>query len=455
MPLSSLPRTNNVVPVKLIHVEGIPRDCCGKQKRRPTMMTEVTYPFSDVSDDEELSHECLAEAISDDSDLEHDDDDSCDFHLSIDPSVDQQLQQQDHDELRRTPPRLLQKRRRHISRLLRKNQHALDSLMTAPPQETKSSLHHEMMSRATTKLIPHPEPSTKIKIKPSTANSNSWNDALQFEFQQSLPGLAALVIYCIAHASTYEFISNVIYEALEALKAMTTTTTANNNERNETILFTGVLLLGCFLSRFSGLAWDFIGPLSYQRVKFSYHNRLRMGAKDAVGLSWLQEHTGEATFGCLSIVSYYCVYIGAAFFVSQLALLCDQREAVLSNLPSAVYQQAAMALEHAAEERPLYMCPVRDYSPDAMFGGINASTNASEWDPMACSQRPKMLIFGVEDDQYLYRGLSKNSYDHFFGQEYETALFDSIHQIAFYSGLALLAICTLKGGFGFSFWAGW
>ena len=488
MPLSGLPRTNVSSALHVKVVDGIPSDCCGgkgRVRRRPTETTVLTSACSHSTDsnggrcdlqvlDMSFDHDTrlTSPPHSVDSDTNGETDEvstGSGYHLSMDPtSVHQELMMS---------PELLKENGKHISRLLRKNQRALASLIQAPPSplpplllpvspasSTASFATAEEEINVVRSKVVDPQQSTKTKTK----RASSWKQAIQFEYQQSIPGVVSLVIYCIAHASSYELISNTVYEGLEAANTMTTSKPGTYH--NDAYLYALVLVLGCLLARFLGLAWDFIGPLSYERVKFVYHNRLRMGAKDAVYLHWLQETFSESAIGCLHIVSYYCVYIGVVFYVNQLAFLCDfQRKDILSKMPSALYLQE-LRTKMMTMEPPAFVCPAHDYSPQAIFGdgsGVgsnhdnatdyyyNSNIDTYQWDPLGCSQDDTMEIFGTEDDAYLYRRLSKNSYDHFLGQEYETPLFDNTRQILFYAGLACVAICTLKGGFGFSFWSGW
>jgi hypothetical protein len=327
-------------------------------------------------------------------------------------------------------------RRSQLMSLLEQNQRALQSLVTVKDD----LIFHSCLDEQ------------EVKASTSTKESSSWSNALEFELRHSLPGCAALVLYCIAHASTYELISNVAYEAVERGDS----DTENDSDCSKTRLYTVLMVLGCLVARYSGLVWDFVGPTAYRRVKFIYHNRVRCGAMDARGLYWLQQQ-GEAVGGCVNIVAYYMCYIGVVHFVQELAIYCDQSDEILARMPSNLYEKAVKTMVKAAVNTTLYLCPAFDLSPDALFGNQTFAT-PTLWDPLACDYNmwgEEVEIFGPQDDQYFFEKLSRNSYDHFFGQYFETPLFDSTHHLLFYAALATLAMVSLKTFAGYAFWAGW
>jgi len=377
-------------------------------------------------------------SLSSHEEIDDDDDESCKFHECMEGEpipVVKEVLQSPHSDSKPTNEQLLH--------LLHENQQALESLLPAPTCMLQGSNHKTHLAgaydtdiRAIKSSLSSPaDAETKVQLSTAT----SWKDAIQFEIQQSLPGIASLIIYCIAHSSSYELISNLVYEAVEYISIYTTT--SNTEITHETSIFAGLLLLGCLLARGTGLIWDFVGTLAYRRVKFQYHNRLRMGAIDARGLHWLHQHVGEAALGFMNVISFYLCYIGVVFFVNRLAVWCDQRESILNQLPSIVYERDLLGTDHPA----------------------NASTNISsssshgdvDFDPMGCSQEQPISFFGDEDYVYLYQRLSKNSYENVFGQEFEAALFDSTHSILYYASLTVFAMYILSAGFHFSFWSGW
>jgi len=421
---------------------------------------------------------------------------------------------------------------RHLRDLLEENQRVLELLLHSSHHQernrdnSKSDVNDSVDSAAPIiihRLPTHPTPQCgeaaqtqeqqqqQLHVS-ATIGWSRWRDALSFELYHSLPGAAALLLFCTVHVSTYEFISNLAYEAVESTPA-TAPATSNIPDTplvdsdatalmNLTRLYTIMLLVGCLIARYTGLVWNFLGPRAYHRVKFVYHNRLRWGAKDALWLHRLHQcvadsGSGEVLLGCLHMVAYYLCYIAVFFFLSRLAVTCDQRESILAKMPSNVYQQSLQQQQQVAmlqllnnstsnvnssramhpsvdqesdsdddeyDPDTLYMCPTRDYSPDALFGGSMVTTSHSLFavdHPLSCVEQlhhydeDALWPFGPEDDAYFYQRLAKNSYEKFFGQDYEAAFFDSTHQVLFYAGVAAAAIITLKSCLGFSYWAGW
>lgn len=425
-------------------VDSIPPDCGNLKRRRPTVGTEET----DRCSDDELS-EVVVMALSADSD-ENDSSyvaeevlretlqlQTLQLQLLDEPTLASTLPQQlnlDDVSVLSMEKLLLTNRgassSRHLMALLEENQRTLQALLAGASSDDD---------------IKQSSPLTCSTAATATTE-DSQKGAHHFELQYSLPGVAAMLLYCMAHASTYELASNLAYQAVDG------TRTAGF----QWCLYTAMLIVGCLLARASGLVWNFTGPLAYNRVKFIYHNRVRLGAVDARWLHWLNEQ-GDDVLGMTYMVAYYLCYIAIIFFVSQLAVYCDQREDLLKNLPSTLYQQE---LQEMMQSDPIgmdvatYLCPAQDQSPEALFG--IAADKSVVWDPLACQDDDNDLeIFGPEDDKFFYQTLSKNSYDHFFGSEYEAAMFDSFHQILFYGTIAATAIVTMKAGFGFSFGSGW
>lgn len=399
-------------PEALKLVDAVPTDCGARKRRRPTNGTEETEHCSD----DDLSEVVLI-ALSDE------DSQSADQQLGTTRGsapapvlLDAMADGMDlsMDKLLRSSTSCSSTSSSRLAALLEENQRTIQSLLAK----------EETMLNAT---------KTQTTAASALATATSLREVWQFELEESLPGIAAMLLYCVAHASTYELVSNLAYEAVERAPE------DGGTHSSPWGLYTTMLLVGCVLARFSGLVWNFTGPKVYQRVKLIYHNRIRLGAKDARWLHWLNEQD-EGVLGMVTMVAYYLCYIAVVFFVGQLAVYCDQRREILGDLPSALYKQELASMEEAA----------------------NLTKAAAAWfqnSSAAClrtvSHDDELEFFGPEDDRYFYRVLSKNSYDHFFGQDYDIPLFDATHQIFFYASLAVTAVYTLKSYMGFSFWAGW
>jgi hypothetical protein len=392
--------------MKMNIVDVIPADCCRK-RRRPTMATQRTERCSD-GDLSEIVVLALGDYDESDSGVARQDDYPTGTPCSTPPAVEmEEMMDLSMEELLRGTS-LVSTSSSRLAALLEHNQRALQKLVAK--EEAFSKSNEDTTSEECCVLSP-----PKI----------SWKEAWQFEVQHSLPGVAAMTLYCVAHAATYEFVSNLAYGAVEWAPD------EPGKYSKPWGLYTAMLLLGCVLARFSGTVWYFSTPLAYQRVKLVYHNRIRLGAKDARCLHWLQQHCQEI-LGMVNLVSYYLCYIAVVFFVGQFAMLCDQREDILAGLPSTLYRKAL-----GGESAPSQL----------LEQNVSARLVPLESDDLA--------IFGPEDDLYFFRTLSSNSYDNFFGQDYETALFDSTHHILFFASLAAAVIFTLKASLGYSFWAGW
>jgi hypothetical protein len=420
-------------------VDSIPPDCGQhlpiSHKRRRTTMTDQTLPLSEVESDElsEISVLAISEDYSfgENSESSHLIPDATDISsttslrdVSLDLSVEKLLfQSSSHS---------TSSHHQHLVSLFEENQKALQSLLSTTEDDLE-------------------EFHSCVEAEEKTSCSSPWNlkAACEFEVQQSLPGIGALILYCVAHVSTYEVVTNLVYQVVYAQ--------GDDPTDAKTRVFVVILALGCLLARFSGLVWEFVCNKAYSRVKWIYHNRLWCGAMDAKALYWLQdkEPLGEFSVGCLQTIAYFMCYIAVTHFVSALAVHFDQRDEIISQLPSTLYGQA---LKGMAKNTVLLTCPALDHSPNALFGSSNQTPPPFSWDPLAChdySHADEMEAFGPEDDFFLYGHLSRNSYEHFFGIGYEAPLFDSLHYMRFYAALAMTTIVTLKVCFKFSFWAGW
>ncbi|CAB9499786.1 expressed unknown protein [Seminavis robusta] len=426
----------------LVMVDEIPSDCGrrstgSRKRRRPTLLTQRTCPLSDEEEDDDgdvlsLNVVAISDVTSEEDDIsstivEEEDTSSGSMMSLMDLSVE--------NAFRSNSCQLLS--------LLEQNHKALYSLLQE--EEEDDVLFQNCLEEPQEDTHDVGFPLSVAPHATATPKAECWKDSLDFELQHSVPGVMALALYCAAHASTYELISNLAYEAVEP----------ELDGFNKGYLYGPLLILGCLLSRYCGLVWDFVSPMAYRRVKWIYHNRVRCGSTDAKALHWLQQQ-GEVALGCVQIVAYYMCYIGVVFFVGELAGLCDQRDEILAGMPSSRYEESLSANYSSTSNHTfLYMCPAEDMSPQGLFGPTNAT--AHQWDPLACNYEMGVIVesFGSEDDLYFFDSLSRNSYDHFFGQYYEAPLFDSVHHILFYAGVALIAMVALKKGLGYSFWAGW
>lgn len=432
MPLDDLNRKPSPVGVKL--VDTIPTECGFRKRRRPTVGTEET----ERSSEDELSE--VVVVISEEDSAETD---------SVDHVQEEQQRPcstpppsappESEDAIALSAEKLLGNSctatNTRLAALLVENSCALQALLG----DKDGDLFYTPQGEEDSSLLASADvcspPRTRVCI-----NKETWKEARQFEVKNSFSGAVAMILYATAHASNYELISNLVFEGVE-LAAVNIP---------KWLLYTGMLLLGCVLARASGLVWHFAGPLAYKRVKWDYHNRIRLGAVDAQWLHWLQEQ-GEVVVGVIHVVAYYLCYIAVVYFVGQLAVYCDQREEILEDLPSVLYQEE---LAEMMEEDPIntstYLCPAHDYSPQGLFASHNRT---SAWDPMGCDTG--LVIFGPEDEEYFFEILSKNSNENFLGQEYEIPMFDTPHQLFFYATLTATSVVLMKTAFGFSFWSGW
>lgn len=421
-------------------VDTIPTECGLRMRRRPTVGTEETE--RSCSEDE-LS-EIVVAVVEEDSSAETDSVDpritSCRPCCSTPPLAEPpELELSDDGMIDLSAEKLLLRNgtNTRLAALLEENNCTLQALLGDKDGELfYTPRGEEEDSSSSSSASACSPPLTKIC---STTNQETWKETRQFELKQSLPGVAAMILYATAHASNYELISNLVFEGVELVEFCP-----------KWILYTGMLLSGCVLARASGLVWHFTGPLAYKRVKWDYHNRIRLGAVDARWLHWLQEQ-GEVVLGVVHVIAYYLCYIAVVYFVGQLAIYCDQREEFLEDMPSVLYQEE---LAERMEEDPIdtstFLCPARDYSPRGLFESYNRT---SAWDPTGCGN--DLVIFGPEDEEYFFEVLSKNSNENFLGQEYEIPMFDTPHQLFFYATLTATSVVLMKTAFGFSFWSGW
>lgn len=209
-------------------------------------------------------------------------------------------------------------------------------------QENEQALHdlllHENYERDNKNESDHQPPSdtyTSSNVEVSKKQLVSkWRTHLQFEFKYSIPGIGALLLYCLAHASTYELVSNVVYEIVESDTQIIPI--------NKTVVYTTLLLTGCCIARCTGLIWDFVGPIQFRSVKFDLHNRLRLQMWDAKLLHILNDRIPFVVKGILDTLAFYLIYISMAHYISRLAVFCDQRSDILSKMPSRIFQQEAL-----------------------------------------------------------------------------------------------------------------
>jgi len=280
------------------------------------------------------------------------------------------------------------------------------------------------------------------KPMPSTDKSlaKSIMRLLRFEFYHTIPCQIVMFLYCLAHTSIYELVSNIFLELTK-------------NTGNDLPLHVLTLFASMLLPRLTGGVWTWANDDAYAAVKFDMHNRLRLRQLDARILRWFRRH--RAIRSVVDIVSLYLQYMAVSFFLQYYVVpaLLDVRDGVLSTLPSS--------------KLSVHFCTTR--IQEMLGSGISASCSNIDLSGFAnenvCFDDSSQIVedgpwcydaeelaeaMTAEDEQYLLSKVSVSSYYSFIGDS-RSVLTSPMGIITFSFAMTAFSVGALFR-FGFRFW---
>lgn len=172
------------------------------------------------------------------------------------------------------------------------------------------------------KASPPPPPPVR-RIGPGTRVART----VRFELYHSLPGHTSLVLYCLAHLSFYELVSNSYTELV----------IRNLGEDWHNLAYGLTFALSLLLTRLTGGLWSWLDEDAYAAVKFDLHNRLRMREIDARVLLWFRRHR-RIKMG-VDVMALYLCFMTLSYLLSYVllpAVLGDASGDLVNGLPSIV-----------------------------------------------------------------------------------------------------------------------
>jgi hypothetical protein len=164
----------------------------------------------------------------------------------------------------------------------------------------------------------------------------------------TIPAVFSVMVHCIAH--------NGIYDGLNAIFDMIKreVTRASESPRIELTFFIVTLFLGVLMLRLTGDLFWWLNDRDYDCLKFDYHNRLRLEYRDAKIMSWVR--TRDLLRVTLYMVGYHFCYASASVIHFYVSYLFDQKEALLSELPSVKYGEEGVCLTERDESFCSHTC---------------------------------------------------------------------------------------------------
>lgn len=148
---------------------------------------------------------------------------------------------------------------------------------------------------------------------------------LRFEGYHTLPGIAALSLYVIAHTACYEF----FHHAHLALFSWAAPHWGK--------VYGATFLFGILLLRLSGGLFTWTSDTLYEGVKFDLHNKFRLQDWDARIMKWVRKR--QSLRLTIDIVAVYLCFISVAYLNAEwmLPAVCGCEEALYADLPSRAY----------------------------------------------------------------------------------------------------------------------
>lgn len=192
--------------------------------------------------------------------------------------------------------------------------------------------------------------------------------ALKFEWNYSVPSALAVVSYCTAHLSLYEILTNIIADSLKYRESATDS------------IHCILILLGFFLFRVSGGAWNWLNEDRYMSAKTELRRRICRSSSDARIQIWFKKR--QFIRNCTHVLSFYLVYVGVIHFLCTVAFphLFDSKSTFLQSLPSLEEDSEIITGVHkdlatSYHQKPLYPeCNITLLDQGFMFNQTSTTT---------------------------------------------------------------------------------
>eukprot|EP00563_Minutocellus_polymorphus_P007413 CAMPEP_0181032738 /NCGR_PEP_ID=MMETSP1070-20121207/6893_1 /TAXON_ID=265543 /ORGANISM="Minutocellus polymorphus, Strain NH13" /LENGTH=492 /DNA_ID=CAMNT_0023110137 /DNA_START=150 /DNA_END=1625 /DNA_ORIENTATION=+ len=277
---------------------------------------------------------------------------------------------------------------------------------------------------------PSPSPFTKAMVA----------RLVRFEFYHTSGGFVTLFLYCFAHISVYELMSNIFLEC------------TRHTQQSQQMVYTLVLVFALILSRLSGGIFVWVAEDTYASVKFDVHNRLRLADFDVLILRWFRRH--PAIKYASDIVSLYLCFMSVSYFLQYWVLptLLDTRDEILSSLPSMQFDFCRTRLQEMLGDGLSSSCSSIDLSEFIEERVcFDDSNTVSESGPYCYDATELGKVLTEEDWEFFAREVSVSSMYSFVGDS-QTALTRPAGVIFFYAACAAFSITFLAKFYKFRFW---
>jgi len=263
---------------------------------------------------------------------------------------------------------------------------------------------------------------------------------VRFEFYHTSGGFVTLVLYCLAHVSLYELMSNLFLECTRRIGY------------SHEVVYSAVFASALILSRLSGGIFAWVEEDTYASIKFDVHNRLRLADFDVLILRWFRRH--PAIKYATDIASLYLCFMSVSYFVQywMLPTLLDARDDILSSLPSMQFDFCKTRLQEILGDGLSSSCSSIDLSGfkggRACFDDSNAVSKSGTY----CYDAKELGEALTEEDwEFFAREVSVSSMYSFVGDS-QTALTRPAGVIFFYATCAAFSITLLSKVYKFHFW---
>ena len=280
--------------------------------------------------------------------------------------------------------------------------------------------------------LPSPSPPTTTKAMMARL--------IRFEFYHTAGACVSLVLYCFAHISVYELVSNIFLEC------------TRHTQQSQPMLYSAVFVFALILFRLSGGIFGWVEEDLYASMKFDVHNRLRLADFDVLILRWFRRH--PMIKYAIDISSLYLCFMSVSFFLHYwiLPTLIDARGDILSSLPSMQFDFCKTRLQEMLDGGLSSSCSSIDLSgfvdEKACFDDSNA---VSESGPHCYDATELGNALTDEDWDFFAREVSVSSMYSFAGDS-QTALTRPAGVIFFYAAGAAFSITFLAKFYKFRFW---
>jgi hypothetical protein len=196
---------------------------------------------------------------------------------------------------------LLERRRKHLERVLSKKRRLLNSSFQRQIRDRENQVANRkrlQLLEKEAKRVDRVEINERLKKAGWTVDESSmkltnhkpwrqrWLDWLIYEVNMFLPALGGLFLHSVLMGGFFEIVQCMF----QKVYSFTTLELQSDTAATRLIVIVQLLMIGIVALRYTGYLYWWLNDRDYDCLKFDYHNRLRLGDRDAQRIHRVRSH---------------------------------------------------------------------------------------------------------------------------------------------------------------------